>query len=207
MNQIFQFSNLTIRIPSLVLSIACTLVLTGCSSEFLRALDEANASMGGQRTCQYSRNKQTDQFDDFSITWGGYCNQWEVQVSSRTVYTLKCRFDNGQGRLYRNLYVQPRQRTEEISVAHMSQGFYYDCQRWSRVAFDKKRSKGLVLQEKMERGVYYNRVQNSAGTKRSCYIRAKQSSYDIVRQTLPAYGWTDWVRTGSKGFKYGCKRV
>ncbi|WP_144395211.1 hypothetical protein [Pleionea sediminis] len=182
-----------------------TLCLTSCSSEFLRALDQATVGMGGKPTCQYSRNKQTDSYKGYKVTWGGYCNYWEVKVSNWSRYTIKCRLHNGSGRFYRNLFVNPGQTTDEMSIAHMRDPFYYNCESWARAPYMVKSKGKLALEQKMNQGKIYNRVQNKSNRKAQCYF--KRGKAYLLKQVVQPYGWTQWKYTGTAKLSYGCRRI
>ena len=102
----------------ITISLSC-IFLCSCSETFVRALDEFNAGMGGERTCTRESPYETDSYDGFSYRTGGMCNIWKGQINNYSNYTIKC--DNSINGVRGNtLYTLPKQRTELKQIGYMS---------------------------------------------------------------------------------------
>ncbi len=194
-------------VVSLIFSGVSMLLLNGCS-EFMRAVDDVNAGMGGQRTCKYESAKETNSYKGYSVTLGGYCNYWESEIRNYSNRSIKCTFNNGNGNYITSSIVSPNQN-KEITVGSMysHSKVNYSCKTWSEAVSTLKRSKGLVLEKKIERGNTYYRVKNDSSSKRTCYIKLSSSSSHLLSQKIAGYRWTSWQKIPSGKITYGCKVI
>lgn len=185
------------------------LLLGGCSSEFLRALDDAIVSQGGQGTCQREAPKRSINGKGYTFTYGGYCNFWEGELNNYSQYTIRCTGKGYNGNRVNSVTARPGVNTGTRTMGSMFStggGLSVECMRWARAEYVVKRSKGLVLFEKMSSGKLYNRVKNDSRFERECFIKKPRASGYILKQRVPAYGVTAW-RSVNGEFRYGCNRI
>ncbi|NVJ59604.1 MAG: hypothetical protein HWE27_04395 [Gammaproteobacteria bacterium] len=201
-----------LRIKRRVLSISSILpilILSGCSSEFLRAMDDALVAQGGQGTCRYEAPKRTINGSGYTFTYGGYCNYWEGELNNYSQYTIRCTGKGYNGRAVSSVTARPGVNTDTRTMGSMQStggGLSVECNRWARSEYVAKSSKGLVLYEKMVSGKLYNRVKNDSRFERECFIKRPKSTGYILKERVQPYGVTGW-RSVAGEFNYGCRRV
>lgn len=173
----------------------CTLLISGCGDLFLRSVDEFNAGMGGQRTCQYEAPYKTAYGDGFTYEVGGYCNQWLGTISNNSEFTIKCSFTYN-GRQVNSIYARPHQTTDKKFIAQMTGGrgdLRSSCMRWERAEkLDKRYSDTRYsVFTILSSGKWQLRLVNNATFTRKC--RLLDDNKRVIReQTIGSGQSTSW---------------
>ncbi|AOE49980.1 hypothetical protein [Kangiella sediminilitoris] len=189
----------------IILSISCFIILAGCSDTFLRAMDEFNAGMGGQRTCTREAPYETDSYKGYSYKTGGLCNIWQGQIINRSNYTVRCTNTIG-GRRANTIIASPRQTTELKQIGHMSGGsLNYTCNNWARSAYVwkkyPKRNYQIIL--KMSSGKQYMTIRNTANSNKRCYLKNSNKQI-LVEGRVNSGQMLQWVPTPNNNFYSNC---
>lgn len=191
------------------LILACSLLITGCGDLFLRSLDEFNAGMGGQRTCQYEADYQTIYGDGFTYEFGGYCNQWLGAIDNNSEYTVKCSHTL-DGRSVNAIYAGPYQTTDKKFIAQMSSGGYLNatCKYWERSEKLSKRytDTRYSVFSKLSSGVWRVRIVNNASITRECMLLDRNKRL-ISKQRIDSGQSTSWWNEPSGTFYTQCKTL
>lgn len=175
-----------------------------CSDTFLRAMDEFNAGMGGQRTCTKEAHYDTDSYDGYSYKTGGLCNIWQGQIRNYSDYTIKC--DNTiNGNRANTIYASPRKTTELKQIGYMSGQLKYNCKKWARdpyvwKSYSKRNYQILV---KRSSGKNYLTVKNNSNKTRSCFIKNKNKKV-LAKANLAKGGALNWIRSPNGNFYTNC---
>lgn len=176
-----------------VLILASSLLIVGCGDLFLRSLDEFNAGMGGQRTCQYEADYQTISGDGYTYEFGGYCNQWLGTLTNSSEYTIKCSHTL-DGRPVNSVYAGPGQTVDEKFIAQMGNGYLQaTCIYWDRAEklqnrYSETRYSVFSI---LSSGKWQLRLVNNASFTRKC--RLLDSNNRVIKeQTIGSGQSTSW---------------
>lgn len=177
----------------LLVAIGCLFFISGCGDLFLRSLDEFNAGLGGQRTCQYEADYQTIYGDGYTYEFGGYCNQWLGTLTNKSEYTIKCSHTL-DGRPVNSVYAGPRQTVDEKFIAQMNTGYLKaTCKHWERAAKLQNRysETRYSVYSLLSSGVWKVRIENNASFTRKCRLLDKNKRV-IVEETLLSGQSSNW---------------
>jgi len=170
-----------------------SLLVSGCGDLFLRSLDEFNAGMGGQRTCQYEADYQTIYGEGYTYEFGGYCNQWLGTLTNNSEYTIKCSHTL-DGRPVNSVYAGARQTVNEKFIAQMNTGYLQaTCKRWDRAAKLQNRysETRYSVYSLLSSGVWKLKIENNASFTRKCRL-LDESKRVIVEETLVSGQASNW---------------
>lgn len=192
------------QIIKLILSIISILLLSACSDTFLRAMDEFNAGMGGQRTCTREAPYETDSYKGYSYKVGGLCNIWQGQINNYSKYTIRCENTIG-GRKANTLFARPGQTTELRQIGQMNtQQLTYHCQYWERAPYVRKNhpKDGYQLLSKMYSGQEYVTLKLTGYSSKRCFIENDRRQ-TVVEQRISRGQVLKWVKAPKK-YYYNC---
>ncbi|GAA4353999.1 hypothetical protein [Kangiella taiwanensis] len=187
------------------LLICCLCLLTfGCSDAFLRAMDEFNAGMGGQRTCLTEAEYEVDSFDGFSYKTGGLCNDWQGQIRNYSDYTIRCA-NTINGSKANTVYANPMETTELQYIGRMSGSLKYNCKKWAKRAEVWKDYGDQFYQVllKVDSGKHYISVKNLTTYSRKCFIKDKNKKV-LVQSVIGTDQNLRWVKAPSGDFYTNC---
>ncbi|AKE52176.1 hypothetical protein [Kangiella geojedonensis] len=176
----------------------------GCSDAFLRAMDEVNAGMGGQRTCLKEADYEVDSYDGFSYKTGGLCNDWQGQIRNYSDYTIRCT-NTINGSRANTIYAKPRATTELKYIGHMSGRLKYNCMKWAKRAevWKDYHQRDYQILLKVDSGKNYISVKNLSPYSRKCFIKDK--SEKVLVQSVIGNGQTlRWIKAPSGDFYTNC---
>lgn len=182
-----------------------SLLITGCGDLFVRSLDEFNAGLGGQRTCQYEADYQTISGDGYSYKFGGYCNQWLGTLNNYSEYTIKCSHTL-DGRPVNSVYAGPRQTADEKFIAQMTSGYLQaTCERWDRAEKLENRYSDTrySVYSLLSSGIWKVRIQNNASFTRKCRLMDKNKRV-IVEERLSGGQSSSWWKEPNGTFFTQC---
>ena len=176
-----------------LLILTTSIFLSGCGDLFLRSLDEFNAGMGGQRTCQYEADYKTINGDGYTYEFGGYCNQWLGTLNNRTEFTIKCSHTL-DGRPVNSVYAGPRQTTDKKFIAQMNNGYLKaTCRYWERAEklAERYSDTRYSVFTKLSSGQWKVRLVNNASFTRKCRLMDSRERV-IAEQTISSGESTRW---------------
>lgn len=184
------------------------LALTACSDSFLRAMDEVNAGMGGQRTCTREAPYKTDRYQGYSYKTGGLCNIWQGQLTNYSKYTVRCDNTIG-GRRANSITARPGQTTELRQIGHMGTGdLQYNCKNWARTPYVWKNypNRNYQIFMKMSSGELYVSIKNNSYSSKRCYLKNSRK-VTIVEGKVSQGGMLRWVRAPKSRVYSNCVRA
>lgn len=176
----------------------------GCSDAFLRAMDQVNTGMGGQRTCRTEAEYEVDSFDGFSYKTGGLCNNWQGQIRNYSDYTIRCS-NHINGYRANTIYANPRETTEVQYIGEMSGRLKYSCQKWAKRAEVWKDYEDQFYQVllKVDSGKRYLSVKNLTTYSRKCFIKDKNKSV-LVQSVIGTDQNLRWIKAPQGSFYINC---
>lgn len=187
--------------------IVCCLFIIGCSDTLLRAMDEFNAGMGGQRTCTREAPYDVDSYDGYTYKTGGLCNDWQGQIRNYSDYTIRCTNTINGGRA-NTIYANPRETTELEYIGRMTGKLQYSCKKWAkRAEVWKDYSKQFYqILLKVDSGKHYITVKNLTTYSRKCFIKDK-SKRVLVESVLTTGQTLRWVKAPPGDFYTNCRTI